>query len=118
MRPGVLPSMGSQRVGQDLLTEQQQHHQQKSSVNMHVCAHTQTHTHIHTHRLLCQRDFQVQRERKYNRGHIKLYLDPLKNFQLVLWGQFHWFFHESFWVLALQSGCYFESVSVSHNALI
>ena len=129
----MLPSMGSQTVGHDLVIKQQQHHQQKSSVNTrahkhthtrtrtrtharththaHAHTHTRTHTHVHAHAHahahthtqmhthtythLCQRDSQVQREIKCNRGHIKLYLDPLKNFQSVLWGQFHWLFHES-----------------------
>ena len=125
----MLPSMGSQTVGHDLVIKQQQHHQQKSSVNTrahththahahahthartrthahththvhahahaHAHTHTHAHAHTHTHTHLCQRDSQVQREIKCNRGHIKLYLDPLKNFQSVLWGQFHWLFHES-----------------------
>ena len=34
----------------------------------------------HAHRVLCQRDSQVQKERKYDREHVKLNLDPLEHF--------------------------------------
>jgi len=63
MKPGMLQSMGSQSVGHDLVTEQQQQNSFFSSVASFLthllskalslsCTHTHTHTHTHINSLL------------------------------------------------------------------